>query len=167
MIPSRQDYPLREREREIERERERERERVHPRFGDQGRHARVEHALLPGRISIAKPWQVDRITRYRCVPTPFAIGGIEEDDKHGPVSVWLTTSSILSLSLFVSFVESVCDIELHVGQGTRTFFFFFVYYTWTREPAPVRVRRRALLSTCQPSLLPVVQGRFLPLVLQV
>ena len=62
-----------------------------------------------------------RITR--CVPTPF--GGIEEDDnKHGPVSVWLSTSSLLSLSPFVSFVESLCDIELHVGQGTRTFYYF-------------------------------------------
>ena len=95
------------------------REIIRPRPGDQGRHARTERALLPGRSS--KPWQVDRITR--CVPTPFE--GIEEDNKHGFVSVWLSTSSLLSVSHFVSFVESLCDIELHVGQGTRAFFFFF------------------------------------------
>ena len=93
-------------------------EGVHPRLGDQGRHARAERVHLPGRSS--KPWQLDRITQ--CVPTPF--GGIEEDDKHGPLSVWLSTSSVLSLSLFVSFIESLCDIKLVVGQGTRTFVFF-------------------------------------------
>ena len=70
-----------------------------------------------------EPWQVDRIPR--CIPTPF--GGIEEDNKHGPVAVWLSTSSLLSLSLFVSFVESLCEIELHVGQGTRTFIFCLLH----------------------------------------
>ena len=38
---------------------------------------------------------------------------------------------------FVSFIESLCDIKLVVGQGTRTFV-FFVYHTWTGEPVPVR-----------------------------
>ena len=45
--------------------------------------------------------------------------------------------------------------------------FFYYYYMWTREPAPVRGGRRALLLTCKPSFLPVLQGRFLSLVLQV
>ena len=67
---------------------------------------------------------------------------------------------VYSLCNFLS-VESLCDIELHVGQGSNqeAFLFFLVYYTWTREPAPVQGRHRALLSTCQPSLLPVLQGR--------
>ena len=114
-------------------------------------------ALLPGRSS--RPCHgkcMDEITRR--IRTPLRGRRRQE---------WPCFSLVVNIesTFFVSFCQFPRKlVRYRVTRRARNCSY---YYTWTRESAPVRGRQRALLSTCQPWLLPVLQGRFLPLVLQV